>query len=453
MRNITLLSLLLAAATGVAQNHTIYDFKGSIFDVTDLDGNPDISIMFGCFNHVSANGKYAVGTDEVIVFRSFYWCADQPDEIEMFGEYTSEIALYDVTNDGTLIGGIRDAEGVMYPAYKPQGANWQMLTRGMENLNYEMAIDDYVNMALRAASPDGRYMAGSFYMNTGEYSDTGWPVSHLVPVLWEDGKLKKIYDDLGINEFMVWDISDDGSIICGMNTAGIGGHNPAFIRDGQLIELFQCGDERTLDTPEDEYGNTEGGLCNSIDNMGNIYGYYIEPFDEMSFIQNYFVVPAGCDYAVFMADDYSNDDFPSSYWTDQWYICGGNGARYTKNDGQIYSLLDCSDDGKVFVGGGVYNLGYGMVNVPQVCVYDEPLAPTPVSLRSVTDAVQAQGVTFNGRSVIVKGVYEQASVYDAKGALIAQGGQGQPIALPSASGVYMVNVKYADGVHAYKVAK
>lgn len=449
-----LVALLAVSSTAsLAQGYKIYDFEDCLFETTDQDGNTGMSMMFGAFNHVSANGKYAVGTDDMLSFRSFLWCADNPTEIEVFGEYTSEIAIYDVTNDGTLIGGIRDAEGVMYPAYKPMGANWQMLTRGMEELNYEMAIDDYVNMALRAATPDGRYMAGSFYINTGEYSDTGWPVSNLVPVLWKDGKLERIYDDMGIKEFMVWDISDDGSIICGMNTAGIGGHNPAFIRNGELIELFDCGDERTYDTPDDVYGNTEGGLCNSVDNQGNIYGYFVEPVDEMSAVMNYFVVPADCDYAVFLADDYSNDAFPDDYWMDDWYICGGNGMGFTKDHGHLYSLLDCSDNGQVFVGGGVFNLGFGMANVPQVCVYDEPLAPSPVKLDKVTEAVNTKGVTFNGRSVIVKGVYQEATVYDAKGALIAKAGQGQPIALPDAKGVFMVSVAYADGMHTYKVSK
>lgn len=450
------LSLFLAAATatGMAQGYKVYDFKSNVFDYVDGEGNDISTFLFGFFNHVSANGKYAVGTDEEIVFRSFLWCADDPENIEMFGDYTSEIALYDVTNDGTLIGGIRDAEGVMYPAYKPMGANWQMLTRGMEKLNYDMAVDDYVNMALRAASPDGKYMAGSFYMETGEYSDTGWPVSHLVPILWEDGKIKAIYDNLGIKEFMVWDISDDGSIICGMNTAGIGGHNPAFIRDGQLIELFDCGDERTEETPDDVYGNTAGGLCNSIDNLGNIYGYYTEPFDEYNYIDSYFVVPADCDYAVFLGDDYNNDAFPLSYWTDNWYVCGGNGKRYTRGDSHLVSLLDCSNDGKVLVGGGMFDLGYGIANIPQLTVFDEAQAPDEVSLRRVDDALNAQGVSFNGRSVIVKGVYEQASIFDANGSLVAQAGQGQPIALSDAKrGVYMVSVKYADGTHTFKITK
>lgn len=453
MKRLLLLSALVATSALAQTGYTTYDFTSNVFPITNEDGYEDVSFLFGYFNHVSANGRYAVGTDEELMKRAFLWCADDPENIEMFGESTSEVALYDVTNDGTLIGGIRNSEGIMYPAYKPQGANWQILTRGMEKLCLDMAVDDYVNMALRAASPDGRFMAGSFYMETGEYSDTGWPVSYLVPILWEDGKIKAVYDDLGIREFMVWDISDDGSIICGMNTAGIGGHNPAFIRDGKLYELFQCGEERTEDTPEDEYGNTAGGICNSIDNLGNIYGYYEEPLDEYDFLQSYFVVPAGCDYAVFLADDYCNDAFPLSYWTDKWYVCGGNGRRYTRADSHLVSLLDCSDDGRVLVGGGAYNLGYGVANIPQLTVFDQPQAPDPVSLRRVDDALSAQGVTFNGRSIIVHGVYQQASVYDANGALLAVAGQGQPITLDAPSGVYMVTVLYADGPRTFKVVR
>lgn len=435
-----------------AQNNSykVFDFKNCKWDIEDNYGDAMNSFLFGYFNHVSANGKYAVGTDEEITFRSFLWTDEEPSIIEMMGSYDSEIALYDVTNDGTLIGGIRDSYGVMYPAYKPQGSNWQMLTRGMENLNYDMAVDDYVNMALRCASPDGKWMAGSFYMNTGEYSDAGFAVSHLIPILWKDGKIEKIYDDLGIKEFMTWDISDDGSIICGMNTAGIGGQNPAFIRDGKLYELFQCGDERTEDTPDDVYGNVAGGICNSIDNLGNIYGYYTESDGDYMGGTRYFVVPADCDYAVFLADDYTNDKFPSEYYTgNTWYVCGGNGKMFTRSTSHLTSLLDCSDDGSVFVGGGAYNLGYGTANIPQLCIYDEPLA----SLRDVQSAIDAKGISFNGHSLMIKGVYSSAAVYNANGQLICHVRQGQPVVLPQGEGVYMVTVQYADGSQSYKLKK
>lgn len=450
-RFLSLLAAICCSATVMAQSegYKVYDFTKCTFDITDQDGETWNTFLFGYFNHVSANGKYAVGTDEELMFRSYLWSADEPTKIEMFGEYTSEIALYDVTNDGTLVGGIRNSEGMMYPAYKPLNGNWQMLTRGMENLNYDMAIDDYVNQALRATTPDGKYMAGSFYMNTGDVTEDGYEISHLIPIVWEDGMIKKVYDDLGIKEFMVWDISDDGSTICGANTAGIGGQNPAFIRDGKLIELFKCGDERTEDTPDDVYGNTDGGICNSIDNEGNIYGYYAEAYGNSYFSMSYFVVPAGCDYAIFLDEAYTNNDFPEEFYTDEWFRCGGNGRAYTNDDSNIYSLLDCSDDGKVFVGGGAYNVGFGIANIPQLCIYDEAL--TPSSLRNITDAKEAQGISFNGRTVIVKGLYDEATVIDAQGAILAKAHQGQPIALPHDKGVYIINVKYADGIHCYKV--
>lgn len=455
MKRITTTFWLLASlglTSVMAQSgYKTYDFAKCEFNLTDEEGYTFKSPLYGYFSHVSANGRYAVGTDDELMFRSYLWCIDTPNQIQMFGDYTSEVALYDVTNDGTLVGGIRDSRGVMYPAYKPIDANWQMLTRGMENLNKDMAMDDYVNMALRAATPDGRYMAGSFYMNTGEQSSSGWEVSHLVPVVWEDGKLLKVYDDLGISEFMVWDISDDGSIICGMNTSGIGGQNPAFIRNGQLIELFDCGDERTEDTPDDVYGNTAGGICNSIDNEGNIYGYYAESDGDYMGATRFFVVPADCDFAVFLDPSYTNDKFPEDYWDMRWYRCGGNGRSYTNDDSHLYSLLDCSDDGRVFVGGGAADVGFGIANKPMVCIYDEPLAP--VSIRTVADAMVDQGVMLAGHSLVVKGLYTEASVFDAKGALVAKGTQGQPITMPAGHGVFVANVKYADGVHSYKLTK
>lgn len=449
---IALMGSLTGAALAQQPGHKVYDFTKQYFNISDKYGEQYNTFLFGTFSHVSANGKYAVGTDDELMFRSYLWRADAPETIEMMGSYDSEIALYDVTNDGTLIGGIRDNRGMMYPAYKPQGASWQMLTRGMENLNRDMAMDDYVNQALRCASPDGRYMAGSFYINTGQLSDAGTMVSHLVPVVWEDGKLKKIYDDLGINEFMVWDISDDGRTLVGMNVAGIGGQNPAIIRDGKLIELFDCGEERTFDTPDDVYGNTEGGICNSIDNQGNVYGYFVEPLDDYTSTIFYFIVPADCDYAIFLNEGYTDVDFPNEYWQDSWYRCGGNGMHYSNEDSHLLNLLDCSDDGRVMVGGGAANLGFGIANIPQVCVFDEPLCPGDVRLEAVKEATKAHGISVGGRSVIVKGVYTSASIFDAKGNLVVSGGQGQPLALPEGHGVYVINVKYTDGTKSYRFA-
>ena len=450
----TLMALALATAA-FGQGYKVYDFKHCTWDIKDNYGglNRDAN-LYGFFSHVSPNGKYAVGTDEELMKRAFSWSLDNPEVIEMHGDYDFDVALFDVTDDGTLVGGKRDAFGTMYPAYKPQGANWQLITRGMERLNLDMATNGNVQMGIRATTPNGKYMAGSFYINTGAYSDMGVEVSHLVPVLFKDGRVERIYDDLGIREFMVWDISDDGSIICGMNTAGIGGQNPAFIRDGKLIQLFDCGDERDFDTPDDVYGNVEGGICNSIDNEGNIYGYYAESIGDYPGQPVPFIVPSDCDYAIFLDPTYGNQKFPEEYWTLEWYICGGNGSAYTRTDSHLYSLLDCSDDGRVFVGGGMASLGFGTANIPQLCVYDEPLSPKDVdALPSVVDAQQAQGVFVSGHSLFVKGIYDEVQVYNAQGALVASGAQGQPIALPAAKAVYMVNVSYADGTKCYKIQK
>lgn len=441
---------LVPLAVQAQGNFTRYDFSKQSFPMIDEEGLPVNSHMFGVFQRVSANGKYAVGTDEELAFRSYLWQESDPTNLEIYGDYKLEVALYDVTNDGTLVGGIRDNSGMMYPAYKPQGAKWQMLTRGMENLNREMATYGNVSQALRATTPDGQYMAGSFYMNTGKVSDSGVEISHLLPVVWKDGKLLKVYDDLGIETFMVWDISDDGQTIVGMNTAGIGGQNPSFIRDGKLYQLFDCGPERTEQTGPEVYGNIEGGICHNIDNMGNIYGYYYEAVGDYQTSETYFVVPAGCDYAIFLDKDYNNK-FPAEYCTPVQYICGGNGARYINEDAELPYLLDCSDDGRVFVGGGVYNLGFGVTNVPQVTIFDEAKQPSRIDV--VAEAAQAQGIIVSPRSVKVKGVYESATVYDAKGSLVVRGGQGQPLVLPEGRGVYMVSVKYADGMKTYRMAR
>ena len=69
------------------------------------------------------------------------------------------------------------------------------------------------------------------------------------------------------------DISNDGRTLVGLNVSGRGGFNPAFIRDGVLVQLFECGEE---DSPEEEV-NFNGGYIQTIDANGNMYGYYADP--------------------------------------------------------------------------------------------------------------------------------------------------------------------------------
>lgn len=97
---------------------------------------------------------------------------------------------------------------------------------------------------VRAVSSDGKYMAGQVYVSTGEIDeDFGIEKVKLLPVVWENNEIKKVYDDLGINTFYVYGISEDGSTVVGVNTAENGGQNPAYIKDGKL---YNCSAATTL---------------------------------------------------------------------------------------------------------------------------------------------------------------------------------------------------------------
>lgn len=175
-------------------------------------------------------------------------------------------------------------------------------------------------------------MAGQVYVSTGEIDEYfGIEKVYLLPVVWENNEIKKVYDDLGINTFYVYGISEDGNTVVGVNTAENGGQNPAYIKDGKLYNVFSCDDPET---------NTfDGGILCSIDAEGNMYGYFLDDSD----VYKYFSVKADGSIVYF----------------DQLVTCAGGGYKfgpsvaYDENGeaqavpaGGMYSLLDCSTDGR-----------------------------------------------------------------------------------------------------------
>lgn len=107
-KNLLIVALALAAIGGgkvYAQdltNHTYYNFADTKW--TDADGY-DNEVLFGAFNKVSANGQYAVGYDDQIMYTTFMWDKSNPSAITLVNtDYNKKIFLHDVANDGTAVG-------------------------------------------------------------------------------------------------------------------------------------------------------------------------------------------------------------------------------------------------------------------------------------------------------------------------------------------------------------
>ena len=289
---------------------------------------------------------------------------------------------------------------------------------------------------VRAVSSDGKYMAGQVYVSTGEIDeDFGIEKVKLLPVVWENNEIKKVYDDLGINTFYVYGISEDGNTIVGVNTAENGGQNPAYIKDGKLYNVFSCDDPET---------NTfNGGILCSIDAEGNMYGYFLDDSD----VYKYFSVKADGSIVYF----------------DQLVTCAGGGYKfgpsvaYDENGeaqavpaGGMYSLLDCSTDGKVLAAGETIDIGFGVVNCPAMIVSKGATGISkPEAVKSDVSIDYRKGGTL-----YVNGEYNSAEIYGVGGNLITKGGQGEAFNLSSLpSGTYVVKVSYNGGPKNSKVLR
>lgn len=289
---------------------------------------------------------------------------------------------------------------------------------------------------VRAVSSDGKYMAGQVYVSTGEIDeDFGIEKVYLLPVVWENNEIKKVYDDLGINTFYVYGISEDGNTVVGVNTAENGGQNPAYIKDGKLYNVFSCDDPET---------NTfNGGILCSIDAEGNMYGYFLDDNDTYK----YFSVKADGSIVYF----------------DQLVTCAGGGYKfgpsvaYDENGeaqavpaGGMYSLLDCSTDGKVLAGGETIDIGFGVVNCPAMIVSKGDTGISkPEAVKSDVSIDYRKGGTL-----YVNGEYNSAEIYGVGGNLVMKGGQGEAFNLSSLpSGTYVVKVSYNGGSKTFKVLR
>lgn len=456
-----------APQTVNAQDYTVQDFKD--FYIIDPEYGDEQNAA-GYFQHVSSNGKFAVGYDDSkIMFNlggAFLWQLSDPTELTPLGTTYNRISACDVSNDGIIVGSFEqreneEKESIAYPGWRTITGDWQQLPVP-EGYSLTQAKTEDFSQEARAITGDGKYIAGHASIKVGEKTILEGMVAPILrdcPILWEkkgdsyvintvfsklgqaghnklyvDGKLVEQADSATFTQFFVRDISDDGKTIVGLNVAGSGGFNPAFIRDGELIQLFNCGEEDNGEEEESEgqeETNFNGGTILSIDGEGNMYGYYTDAAGMV----NPFI--------------FTNDN--KLIFVDEIYTCAGGGKKFTQTETDLYPAMCCSNDGKVIAGGG---LG----SDPRIGSYNYPVVKYESNVNAVKNIENIRNhvsISYAGGNLVyINGEYTSAKVYAANGTLVATVAQGTPANLAGkAAGTYIVKVETAKGEKTFKVAK
>lgn len=462
MKHFLLVVAVVLGCVSPAAAQTIYDFTSIYFE----DSEGDLYYPLGVFYNVSPNGKYAVGCDDVQVncYESYLWSVDEPDSLLIINVEPTRISTIDVSDNGTIVGSFEDrgedldTMAVAYPAYRTLDGIWTTLPVPDTYSTFQGQYNSFAEEA-RAITPDDKYIAGNIHIVVGYNSEWGFETAIPTPIIWEltdtgyvikdvflglghegmsylyeDGELV-LQDSMNYKSFHVYDISRDGSMIVGVNTAASGGQNPALIdvNNRKLIQLFDCGEHGVT---EYELLNFNGGICNSIDANNNVYGYYV----DYDYSVKYFVYTAEGELIYY----------------DDWYVCGtADGEKITQSIDGIAYVQDCSDDGSVIGGGGVTVLSTGLsVNYPLICVNETTEEGDDATAISRLDAIKNNvGISYNRGSVLyINGQYRQADLFDTSGSLVATGKQGKTFdtgSLPS--GTYVVKVTTDEGTKTYKI--
>ncbi|MGN0221989.1 MAG: T9SS type A sorting domain-containing protein [Prevotella sp.] len=449
-------ALCAAFVPTAAQNgYGIFDYSEQMWVADDGESY----FLNGPFVKVSANGRYAVGYD----FQNYTGCAfffDAQDNEELFlmNDASNRIYLNDVTNDGLMVGGFEKREyaetkSLMKPGYRTLYEDWKALPVPENYSTYYNTDDPYALSGAVAVTPDGEYIAGQICLTRGfkntflgllESSVTApcvWKKSgneYVIDKVYDDiyknsmmfdgntGEWKEVADSISFQYFVVYDITDDGKTVVGVNTAGSGGQNPAFIRDGKLWQLFNCGEV------DDDYKNFNGGIVKCVDTQGNMYGYY--QLEDASVKYFKYTTDNKLVYVDIMVTAVTDD-----------------GTLVGNSESGIQTVLDASADGSVKVGGTMHITDAGVYYTP--CLAMKTGGTDGISLSERVDS--SVKVDYRkGGALFVNGEYSSACIYDAAGKRVAQGGQGKSFSLAGMpSGVYVVKVNTAHGTQSFKVAR
>lgn len=282
------------------------------------------------FDHVSSNGKYAVGyvpenagyvyeiaTGKITVIEG-------PKGAVLYNVSTRQCTAEDISNDGVVSGSFLDPDAiisyldekgnplldkdgnplrssVMVPGVYKDGV-WKALERHDDQVALVGGLCDGAATCITA---DGTKIAGMVHIKLDPPAEFGM---RFAAALWnvEDGKIIREYD--GCTEMQggrVWNVSDDASLLGGWTESG--GRGPAVWSNGEYIRISNYG-TTTAVSPNGKYaaGDSEGlpfiwtkekgvvtcpiheglfgGAISGISNDGTAVGYsYTQGFPQSRF--------------------------------------------------------------------------------------------------------------------------------------------------------------------------
>ncbi len=427
----------------------------SVAALSALAANAETQIFpcdeLGIVGGVSQNGRYAAIYDDENSM-GYLWDAENPEEYKLIdGVESGKVSLYDVSNDGIAVGNFYQKGGRYIPCYVTPDGEVHALELSPYALNTNVATN---------VNSDASIITGYCFFNSpyedvpGLYTPTQWFRN-------EDGEYEMVvYSDLDLpahQGFITRAASEDGRVIAGRLYCGAGSEIPALVVDGELkifneletrLEPFYYKDkllgyyeEYYVDGYHDGWtGEFFSGEFSFIDAWGNVYGYRtkVEDLDPEKGDGN--LTHWACIYNL------ENDewwDFPASNGL-QGFTCGlnrhyifANGNRYIESNedmddmksvttsfgftppAALAGVMRCSKDGKV-LGATTQVMNPATQEYqyfPLMIVLDEPLEAEMDSVEVLMEN-DLYIVLSTGRIDIANA---EGTVYDLNGRIMGSG--------------------------------
>lgn len=264
-----------------AQDAIYYDFKD--LKVQDLDG--DNTPVMGSITSVSANGRYAVGSDWDLTYHSWIWNED--GTYKAIHQQPAENIILAINDEGTAVGSFYSADAnKVLPGYRTADGLWHALQQPVyaqtanqtwKNGQYNDSALPYIPTAY-FISNDGRHIGGWTYAAGGSDDDRPGFDAKLHGFFWHmndagEYQLEDFVDmDLSQTQqgFRPYAMNNEGTIMAGLVQREDNGLiEPAAIIDGQLRVIIEA---TPGDFSEAAEKGTDEGCCYSVSGR-NIYGY------------------------------------------------------------------------------------------------------------------------------------------------------------------------------------
>lgn len=365
----------------------VYTWDGSY----DVDG--ETSYLAGPMYNVSGNGEWAVGYDDFCAGASYVWNRTTGDL-----EIVLDAYIYDVADDGTMVGTFVDDEGYCHAGYCKDG-EWTELP-----LPESASATTSITYAPSATmiSDDGTVISGSY------------GAAIMKPLQWIDGELKEFSDIPSRNVGTLFvDQSQDGSILVGLTASTVGDHLPCYYKDSLVLvyENPEGVDAEAADSDLRTYWIE--GRVQHIGTDGIAYGFYSDENGESVIfsVDTSTGIVAEAD-AVLMGEAEEG-----LYYTSEMQVYDGTTftdvSDYLNISFEGSGISAVSNDGMVIVGAGYHTTSFGSTPFP--FVIDRAAPPYTSGIECVeAEAQTSLKVGSNGQINFSDGVVA-VKVFDVQG--------------------------------------